>query len=141
MLVAPEATVTDDGTVTAESSLVRLTVWPPPSAAALSVAVQVSVPAPVTESLWQVMDCNAAVPVPLEVVLERLLARFAPPHASRFTERKDKRSVSNAALSLSRLGASRLFWGETIGFSEFLLERDFSKRRKVVRLSRVCFMY
>ena len=52
-LVAPEATVTDDGTVTDALLLVRLTAWPPLGAAAVSVAVQLSVPAPVIDPLVQ----------------------------------------------------------------------------------------
>ena len=52
-LVAPEATVTDEGTVTAVLLLERLTAWPPLGAAALSVAVQLSVPAPVIDPLVQ----------------------------------------------------------------------------------------
>ena len=53
-LVAPEATVTDDGTVTAALLLERLTDWPLLPAAALSVTVQLSVPAPVIDALAQV---------------------------------------------------------------------------------------
>jgi hypothetical protein len=52
-VVDPAATVTEAGTVTAELLLVRLTVKPPLAAAALSVTVQPSVPAPVIELLLQ----------------------------------------------------------------------------------------
>jgi hypothetical protein len=142
-LADPEATVTDDGTVSAALSLVSVTVWPSPSAAVLNVAVQLSVPAPVIESLWQLMDCKTAVPVPLEVLglFENLPASVAPPHASKFTERKLARRVSKAALCLSRLGAARFSCGETMGLSAFLLERAFSKKGRVGSVSRACFMY
>jgi hypothetical protein len=48
-LVEPDATVTEDGTTTDELLLESVTVWPPLAAAAFSVAVQLSVPAPVIE--------------------------------------------------------------------------------------------
>ena len=48
-LVAPSATVTEEGTTTAALLLESVTVWPPLAAAALSVAVQLSVPALVIE--------------------------------------------------------------------------------------------
>ncbi len=72
-LVAPAATVTDDGTVTAVSLLDRLTAWPPVPAAAFSVAVQVSVPALVIEPLKQLSPLSTGCPVPL-----RLIADVAP---------------------------------------------------------------
>ena len=53
-VVAPAAAVTVEGTVTAESLLDRVTVCPLAPAAALNVAVQVSVPAPVIDPLVQV---------------------------------------------------------------------------------------
>lgn len=46
-LVAPAATVTEEGTVIAAWLLERLTTVPPAGAAALRVTVQASVPAPV----------------------------------------------------------------------------------------------
>jgi hypothetical protein len=46
-LLAPAATVTDEGTVTAELLLDRLTANPPLAAAVFRVTVQVSVPEPV----------------------------------------------------------------------------------------------
>jgi hypothetical protein len=52
-LVAPAGTVTDDGTVTAELLLERLTAAPFFGAAMSVVTVQVSVPAPVIEPLAQ----------------------------------------------------------------------------------------
>ena len=52
-VLAPEATVTDGGTVTAVLLLDRLTAWPPLGAAAFSVTVQLSVPAPVIDPLVQ----------------------------------------------------------------------------------------
>jgi hypothetical protein len=52
-LVAPAATVTDEGTETEELLLAKSMVKPPLPAAALSVTVQVSVPAPVIDELAQ----------------------------------------------------------------------------------------
>jgi hypothetical protein len=86
-LVAPAATVIEDGTVTAELFLARLTENPPLAAAALSPTVQASVPAPVIELLLQESELSAAgtaVPVPLrammvEAPVEELLARASCP--------------------------------------------------------------
>jgi hypothetical protein len=69
-LVAPEATVTEAGTVTAELLLDKLTVIPPLPAAVLSATVQESVPEPTMDALTQDSALNAAVadadvPVPL----------------------------------------------------------------------------
>ncbi len=52
-VVAPAATVTLAGTVTAELLLAKLTVSPPVGAAALNVTVQLSVPAAVIDPLAQ----------------------------------------------------------------------------------------
>jgi len=64
--VAPLATVTEAGTVTAVSLLVSVTVCPPLGAALPSVTVQESVPAPVKEALAQLNeDMDAALVAPL----------------------------------------------------------------------------
>ncbi len=55
-VVAPAATVTAAGTVTAELLLARLTLKPPLGAAALSATVQESVPAPVIDPLAQLNE-------------------------------------------------------------------------------------
>jgi hypothetical protein len=60
-LLAPAATVTVAGTVTAELLLDRLTLTPPLGAAALSPTVQVSVPAPVIVPLAQLSEDRVAV--------------------------------------------------------------------------------
>ncbi|MGA3035043.1 MAG: hypothetical protein ABSD70_17285 [Terracidiphilus sp.] len=78
-LVAPDATVTDEGTVTAKLLLARLTAKPPLAAAALTVTEQLSVPAPVIEPLVQ--------PVPLrltavELPVEELLVKVNDPEAA-----------------------------------------------------------
>ena len=52
-LVAPDGIVTEVGTETVELLLDRLTLYPPLGAAALSVTVQLSVPAPVMVPLAQ----------------------------------------------------------------------------------------
>ena len=63
--VAPAATVTAAGTVTALLLLARLTWNPPLAAAAFRVTVQLSVPAPVNEPLVQLSPLSTGTPVPL----------------------------------------------------------------------------
>jgi hypothetical protein len=72
-------TVTVAGTVTAGLLLDRLTLSPPLAAAAFSVTVQASVPAPVIDALPQVSALSTGVPVPLRLIaavslVEELLA-------------------------------------------------------------------
>jgi hypothetical protein len=69
-LDAPAGTVTEAGTVTALSLLARLTVNPPVFAAAFSVTVQVSVPAPLMELLLQLNALNTGTPVPVKVTID-----------------------------------------------------------------------
>ena len=69
-VVAPAATVTDDGAVNDVSLLDTVTAWPPVAAAAFSVTVQVSVPAPVIEPLAQVRPLNTGCPVALRVIVD-----------------------------------------------------------------------
>jgi hypothetical protein len=80
--VAPGATVTVAGTVTAELLLARLTANPPLAAATFSVTVQLSVPAPVIDPLVQLSPLNTGTPVPLrlikvEVPLKELLVNVS----------------------------------------------------------------
>jgi hypothetical protein len=58
-LVVPLGTVVDDGTVTAELLLERLTISPPLGAVEVSVTVQLSVPAPVTDDWMQLREKGA----------------------------------------------------------------------------------
>ena len=86
-LDAPAATVTELGTVTAELLLARLTVNPPLAAAAFSVTVQLSVPAPVIDPLEQVSALNTGIPVPLRLTtvedpVEELLVMVSWPVAA-----------------------------------------------------------
>jgi hypothetical protein len=70
-LVAFAATVTEAGTVTAALLLARLTVKPPVPAAAVSVTVQLSLPAPVIDALLQERALNTpapAAPVPVRLI-------------------------------------------------------------------------
>lgn len=67
-LIAPAATVTDGGTVTAELLLARLAANPPLAAAAFKATVQLSVPAPVIEPLEHVRPVNTGRPVPLKLI-------------------------------------------------------------------------
>ena len=69
-LVAPEATVTDAGTVTALLLLTKLTAKPPLSAAAFSVTVQLSAPEPVIDPLAQLSPASTGVPVPLRLIVD-----------------------------------------------------------------------
>ena len=69
-LVAPAATVTEEGTFTAAVLLIRLIAWPPDGAAVLRVAVQVSVAAFVIEELAQLKLLSSACPVPLRIMCE-----------------------------------------------------------------------
>ena len=83
-LVAPAATVTEEGTVTADELLDRATTWPPVGAAALSVTVQLSVAAAVSEAAEQLSLLGIACPVPLSAIaevvpVEELLVRVTDP--------------------------------------------------------------
>jgi hypothetical protein len=83
-LVAPAATVTEEGTVTADELLDRATTWPPVGAAALSVTVQLSVAAVVSEAAEQLSLLGIACPVPLSAIVEvvpveELLVRVTDP--------------------------------------------------------------
>jgi len=86
-VVAPAATVTEAGTVTAVLLLARLTANPPPAVAVFSVTVQLSLPAPVNDPLAQLSAVSAGTPVPLrlinvEVPLDELLVRISCPVAA-----------------------------------------------------------
>jgi hypothetical protein len=85
-LVAPDAIVTEAGTVTAELLLDSATANPPLGAAPLNVTVQASVPAPVYEAVLQerALSVVAAVPAPLMFttalgLVEELLAIVITP--------------------------------------------------------------
>jgi hypothetical protein len=86
-VVAPEATVTEAGTVTAALLLARPTANPPLGAATFSVTVQLSVPAPVIDPLLQVNPLSAGVPEPLrlttvDVPLDELLVKVNEPESA-----------------------------------------------------------
>jgi hypothetical protein len=68
-LLAPAATLTEDGTLTNELLLDKLTVNPPLAAAAFSVTAQLSVPDPVIELLVQFSALSTGTPVPLRLTL------------------------------------------------------------------------
>jgi hypothetical protein len=83
-VVAPAATVTEVGTVTAELLLATLIANPPLAAATLSVTVQLSVPALVIDPLVQLNPLNTGVPDPLrlttvDVPLDELLVKVIEP--------------------------------------------------------------
>jgi hypothetical protein len=89
-LLVPAGTVIEEGTVTALSLLPRLTARPLLPAAAVSVTVQASVPAPVNEPLLHDSPFNtpgAVVPVPLRLTtavapVDALLLRVRAPVAA-----------------------------------------------------------
>lgn len=90
-LAEPAATVTEDGTVTAELLLERPTVNPPVVAAAFSVTVQASVPDPVMDELVQESAVSTGTPVPLKVIVvdvpvEELLTSVSWPVAAPATD-------------------------------------------------------
>jgi hypothetical protein len=75
-VVDPATTVTEAGTLTAELLLARFTAKPPLAAAALTVTVQLSLPAPVTAAWLQLKELNsgefvalAVVPTPLSPIV------------------------------------------------------------------------
>ena len=83
-LVAPAATVTLDGRVTAGLLLTKPTVKPPLAAAAFSDTVQLSVPAPVIDPLLQLSALSTGTPVPLRLTtvedpVEELLVSVSCP--------------------------------------------------------------
>ena len=83
-VVAPAATVTEAGTVTAELLLATPTANPPLAAATFSFTVQLSVPAAVIDALVQVKPLNTGVPDPVrlttvDVPLDELLVKVNEP--------------------------------------------------------------
>jgi hypothetical protein len=83
-VVAPAATVTEAGTVAAALLLDRPTENPPVAAAALSVTVQLSVPAPSMVEFVQEIAVSTGTPVPLKAIevedpVEELLESFNCP--------------------------------------------------------------
>jgi hypothetical protein len=100
-LVAPAATVTVAGTVTAVLPLVRPTLKPPLPAAELNVAVQASVPDPVRDALPHEIalnDAEAAVLVPPLAVLVVLVMLLpdALPHPEIATATKEQADNANS---------------------------------------------
>jgi hypothetical protein len=86
-VVAPAATVTEAGTVTAELLLARPTANPPLAAATFSVTVQLSVPALVIDPLVHVNPLNRGIPNPLrlttvDVPFDELLVKVSEPAAA-----------------------------------------------------------
>jgi hypothetical protein len=68
-VLAPAATVTVAGALTSALLLARLTVNPPVAAAAFSVTVQESVPAPAMDLLAQLNPVSTGTPVPFRVTV------------------------------------------------------------------------
>jgi hypothetical protein len=86
-VVAPGATVTEAGTVTAELLLASPTANPPAADAAFSVTVQASVPAALNDPVLQLNPLNTGTPVPLkpirvDVPLAELLVSVSCPVAA-----------------------------------------------------------
>lgn len=85
--MAPAATVTVAGTVTAALSLVNPTGNPPVAAAAFTVTVQLSVPAPFIDEFVHETAVSTGTPVPLKAIevedpVEELLDSFNCPEAA-----------------------------------------------------------
>ena len=86
-LVVPAATLTEAGTVTEAELLARLAANPPLGAAAFSVTLQASVPAPVIDELVQETELSTGTPVPerlmeFELPEDELLATVTAPFAA-----------------------------------------------------------
>jgi hypothetical protein len=73
-LLAPAATVTEAGTVTAALLLARFTVKPPLAAAVFNETEQASAPAPVMDEFVQARFVSTGTPVPLRAIAALLLA-------------------------------------------------------------------
>jgi hypothetical protein len=67
-VVAPAATVADDGTVTAVLLLAKVTVNPPVAAAAFRVTEQASDPAPVIDAFVHETAVSTGTPVPARLI-------------------------------------------------------------------------
>jgi hypothetical protein len=96
-VVDPAATVTDDGTVTAAVLLDKLTGWPLAPAAAFSVTVHVSVPAPAIDAVAQVRTLSTGCWELLGVAKEAPFSAV-PTHPSRFNDKDKTRSARMTAL-------------------------------------------
>ncbi len=86
-LVAPAATITEVGTLTAALLLARLTGIPPIAAAVFSVTLQLSVPALVMDPLAQLNALTFGMPVPCKLMIheepaQELLVNVSWPVAS-----------------------------------------------------------
>jgi len=86
-VLAPAATVTEAGTVTAEVLLDRATVKPLPLAAVFNATVQASVMAPVIEEFAQEIPLSTGTPVPLRLtvvvpLVDELLTMVSDPLAA-----------------------------------------------------------
>jgi hypothetical protein len=68
-VVAPAATVTDEGTVTVVTLLARLTTWPPVPAAAFSATVQETGVDTSSKLLSQLRPLTTGCPVPVRVIV------------------------------------------------------------------------
>lgn len=104
-LVAPAATVTVAGTVTAILLLARVTVSPPLAAAAFSVTVQESLPDPVRELLLQDNAIRAGTPAPLRAATP--VTEIPQPDEARGMQ-QDKSTISRSVRQrLSRQRGAR----------------------------------
>jgi hypothetical protein len=77
-LVAPAATASEDGTVTAESLLDKFTRRPPVGAAPFRLAVHASVPDPLIDELVHEMELSAAMPEALMLTTRLPLEELEP---------------------------------------------------------------
>lgn len=113
-LVAPAGTVTEAGTVTALSLLVRLTARPLLAAAAFNVTVQMSFADPVMDPFTHVSSVSIGTPVPLkltdvELPFDALLAIVSWPLADPDAEGPNWRVIVTLALAPTVIGTA-LLW-------------------------------
>jgi hypothetical protein len=111
VLVEFAGTVTVAGTVTSGLLLERFAVKPPDGAAAFSVTVQLSVPAPVTEALVQAILLNNATavppcPDPPDPWTVSGFSVLTPPHPERAIDSRQEMRV-NLGMSKWRLRVTR----------------------------------
>ena len=130
-VVDPAATVAEPGTAAAVLLLARLTANPPLGAAAFSVTVQLSVPAPVIEPLTQVSALNTGTPVPncSEKVFVTLLALAvnvtvwaeltADTVAVKFPVFEPAATVTEAGTATTELLLARLIANPPVGAAAF----------------------
>jgi hypothetical protein len=138
-LVSLSGTVTEDGTVTDELLLTRITLNPPLAAAELNVIVQVSVPAPVIDALTQDRSLNIGVAVAAGADVDPVAANRAIDKLfnKKIKKTKRKRLIEQIEVKLCRQGFSRrsLLLRENVLFvDDFLSDGGRTKAECILHL-------